>query len=120
MLRPHQEDRETMSANDSTDAPQPMTQLDYAERRLEERDSGTQTAASLLSALASGLGVLSIWFAPMVIGFFAIGFAILGLAISGERDRIGKIGLILAVGGWLIGSILAVILGRNPLSLGLA
>ncbi len=110
-----------MSANDSTDdVQQPMTQLDYAERRLEDRDSGTQTAASLLSALACGLGVLAIWFAPMVIGFFAIGFSILGLVMAGDRDRFGKIGMIVAVSGWLIGAILAVILGRNPLSVGLA
>jgi hypothetical protein len=70
--------------------------------------------------LACGLGVVSLWFAPMIIGFFAIGCAILGLSIAGTRDRIGKIGLIMAVVGWLIGSTLAILLGRSVISIGLA
>lgn len=93
-----------------------MTQQDYAERQLEERDTGTASAAALLSGLGAGLGVMSLWVAPMILGFVAIGFAILGLAIAGDRDRFAKIALIIATFGWLIGSLLALITGNSPLA----
>ena len=48
-----------MSADNQT-VTNPMTQLDYAERRLEDRDTGTQSASALLSGLACGMGVLSL------------------------------------------------------------
>ncbi len=105
-----------MSADNETLA-NPMTQLDYAERRLEDRDTGTQSASALLSGLACGLGVMSLWFAPMIIGFVAIACAILGLSLSGTRDRIGKIGLIIAVMGWLLGSIIGIFVGHSIISL---
>ncbi|MGI9186181.1 MAG: hypothetical protein ACR2J9_01445 [Gaiellales bacterium] len=108
-----------MSADNETLA-NPMTQLDYAERKLEDRDTGTQSASALLSGLACGLGVLSLWFAPMIIGFVAIGCAILGLSMAGTRDRIGKIGLIIAVLGWLIGSILGIFVGHSVISLNIS
>ncbi len=108
-----------MSADNDTVA-NPMTQLDYAELKLEDRDTGTQSASALLSGLACGLGVLSLWFAPMILGFVAIGCAILGLSMSGTRDRIGKIGLVMAVLGWLIGSIIAVLIGNSVVSINLA
>jgi uncharacterized membrane protein YjjP (DUF1212 family) len=107
-----------MSADNDTLA-NPMTQLEYAELKLEDRDSGTQSASALLSGLACGLGVAALWFAPMIIGFVAIGCAILGLSISGTRDRIGKIGLIIAVLGWLIGSIVGIFVGHSVISLNL-
>jgi uncharacterized membrane protein YjjP (DUF1212 family) len=107
-----------MSADNDTLA-NPMTQLEYAELKLEDRDSGTQSASALLSGLACGLGVAALWFAPMIIGFVAIGCAILGLSISGTRDRIGKIGLIIAVLGWLIGSIIGIFVGHSVISLNL-
>ena len=107
-----------MSADNDTLA-NPMTQLEYAELKLEDRDSGTQSASALLSGLACGLGVAALWFAPMIIGFVAIGCAILGLSISGTRDRIGKIGLIIAVMGWLIGSIIGIFVGHSVISLNL-
>jgi hypothetical protein len=56
----------------------------------------------------------------MILGFAAIGCAILGISIAGTRDRIGKIGLVVATVGWLIGSTLAILLGRSVISLGLA
>ncbi len=105
-----------MSADNESIAT-PMTQIDYAERKLEGRDTGTQSASALLSGLACGLGVVSLWCAPMIIGFFAIGFAMLGLSIAGDRDRIGKIGLIIAVMGWLLGSVLAILIGNSVISL---
>jgi len=108
-----------MSADNDTLA-NPMTQLDYAELKLEDRDSGTQSASALLSGLACGLGVAALWFAPMIVGFVAIGCAILGLSISGTRDRIGKIGLIIAVMGWLIGSIIGIFVGHSVISLNLS
>ena len=98
----------------------PMTQLEYAELKLEDRDSGTQSASALLSGLACGLGVAALWFAPMIIGFVAIACAILGLSMSSTRDRIGKIGLIMAVGGCLIGSIIGIFVGHSVISLNLA
>lgn len=108
-----------MSAENQTVAT-PMTQVDYAERRLEDRDTGTQSASALLSGLACGMGVLSLWFAPMVLGFIGIACAIAGVAIAGERDRIGKIGLMIAVMGWLIGSIIGIFVGHSLISLNLS
>ena len=107
-----------MSAEHSTggDVAEPMTQLDYAQDRLEERDSGVASAAALLSGLGAGLGVLSIYFAPMILGFVAMGAAIIGLSIAGDRDRFAKIALIIAAVGWLAGSIIAVFTGSSPLS----
>lgn len=113
-----------MSANQtqSTDeaVAAPMTQMDYVDRMLEPRDTGLQSASALLSGLACGIGVLAIWFAPMVLGFFGIGFAIIGLAISGNHDRFGKIALMIAVLGWLIGSIIAVLTGASTISVTLS
>ncbi|MFM9125065.1 MAG: hypothetical protein ACKOSO_07920 [Actinomycetota bacterium] len=108
-----------MSAEHSTgsEIAEPMTQLDYASERLEERDSGVASASALLSGLGAGLGVLSIYFAPMILGFVAIGAAILGLAIAGDRDRFAKIALIIATVGWRAGSIIAGCTGASPLSL---
>jgi 4-amino-4-deoxy-L-arabinose transferase-like glycosyltransferase len=108
-----------MSVDNETLA-NPMTQLDYAERKLEDRDTGTQSASALLSGLACGLGVLSLWAAPMILGFIAIGCAILGLSMAGTRDRIGKIGLIIAVLGWLLGSIISIIVGHSVISLNIS
>ena len=113
-----------MSANhtQSTDetVAAPMTQMDYVDRMLEPRDSGLQTASALLSGLACGLGVLAVWFAPMVLGFIGIGFAIIGLAISGNQNRFGKIALIIAAVGWLLGSIIAVFTGASTISITLS
>lgn len=97
-----------------------MTQKDYAERVLEERDTGTASAAALLSGLGCGLGVMSLLVAPMILGFIAIGFAILGLSIAGLQDRFGKIGLIVATMGWLIGSYIALATNSSPISFSLS
>ena len=97
-----------------------MTQMDYVDRMLEPRDSGLQSASALLSGLACGLGVLALWFAPRVLGFIGIGFAIIGLAISGNQNRIGTIALIIAALGWLIGSIIAVFTGASTISVTLS
>jgi len=109
---------ETQSTDDAVAAP--MTQMDYVDRMLEPRDSGLQSASALLSGLACGLGVLAVWFAPMVLGFIGIGFAIIGLAISGNQNRFGKIALIIAVVGWLLGSIIAVFTGASTISITLS
>ncbi|MSO46989.1 MAG: hypothetical protein EXQ67_02740 [Thermoleophilia bacterium] len=106
------------SPDDTVSAP--MTQMDYVDRMLEPRDTGLQSAAALLSGLACGFGVLALWFAPMVLGFVAIGLAIIGLAIAGERNRFGKIALTIAAVGWLIGSMIAVFTGNSPISISLA
>ncbi|MGA0123060.1 MAG: hypothetical protein ACO3KD_08690 [Gaiellales bacterium] len=110
-----------MSAEHTTGAgetvAEPMTPLDYAQDRLEERDSGVASVSALLSGLGAGLGVLAIYFAPMILGFVAIGAAILGLSIAGDRDRFAKIALIVAAVGWLLGSVISVFTGWSPLSL---
>lgn len=113
-----------MSANQSQTTDEevaaPMTQLDYVDRMLEPRDTGLQSASALLSGLACGMGVLALWFAPMILGFIGIGFAIIGLAISGSQNRIGKIALIIAAVGWLVGSIIAVVTGASTISITLS
>lgn len=98
---------------------EPMTQLDYVERTLEGRESGSESVAALLAGLGCGLGVLALWFAPMVIGFVAIGCAILALCLAGDRNRFARIALTIAAFGWLIGSILAIITGNSPISINL-
>jgi hypothetical protein len=37
----------------------------------------------------------------------------------GDRDRFGRIAMTIAVTGWLVGSIIAVLLSRSPISLNL-
>jgi hypothetical protein len=96
-----------------------MTQKDYAERVLEDRDTGTASASAILSGLCCGIGIMAILVAPMILGFVAIGCAILGLAIAGMQDRFGKIGLIIATLGWLIGSYIAIATGSSPISFSL-
>ena len=108
-----------MSADNQTVA-NPMTTADYAAKRLEGRDTGTQSASALLSGLACGMGVLSLWFAPMVLGFVGIACGILGVALAGDRDRPGKIGLMIAVVGWLVGSIIGIFVGHSLISLNLS
>ena len=56
----------------------------------------------------------------MVLGFIGIACGILGVAIAGERDRIGKIGLMIAVMGWLVGSIIGIFVGHSLISLNLS
>jgi hypothetical protein len=97
----------------------PMTQVDYAERRLEERDTGTSSASALLAAFACGFGVLALWFAPMILGFIGIGCGIVALVIAGDRDRPARIGLTIAVLGWLIGSIIGIAVNHSVVSLNL-
>jgi hypothetical protein len=106
-----------MSADPADDV---MTQEAYADRVLEERETGTASAAALLSGLGAGIGVMSVLVAPMILGFIAIGCAILGLAITGDRDRFAKIALIIATMGWLIGSLLSIALGNSPISINLS
>ena len=108
-----------MSANDEPIA-NPMTQVDYAERRLEERDSGVASVSALLAAFACGFGVLSLWFAPMILGFIGIGCGIVAVAIAGDRDRPARIGLTIAALGWLIGSIIGIAVNHSVISLNLS
>ncbi len=106
---------QTISTGEPVD--ETMTQLDYVDRVLEPRDTGTQTVSALLAGLACGLGVLAVWFAPMITGFFAIGFAIIALVLAGESTRTAKIALIVATFGWLIGSILAIVTGNSSIGI---
>lgn len=98
----------------------PLTQVEYAERRLEDRDSGTASVSALLAGLACGMGVLSLWFAPMVLGFMGIGCGIFALILAGDRDRPARIGLTIATLGWLIGSIIGVAVNHSLISLNLS
>ena len=97
----------------------PLTQVEYTERRLEGRDTGTATVSAMLAAFACGFGVLSLWFAPMILGFIGIGCGIVALVLAGERDRPARIGLTIAVLGWLIGSIIGVAVNHSLISLNL-
>ncbi len=98
----------------------PMTQLDYVDLMLEERESGTASASALLSGLACGLGILALWFAPMIVGFIAIGLAVVGLSIAGNHDRFARTALTIAVVGWLLGSVIAILTGNSPISISLS
>lgn len=99
------------------------TQGDYARRMQPAREGGMEALGAIFSAFGIAAGVLcllnaiapegTISFAPMKYGVAGIGAAMIGLAMGGSRDQMGRWALSIATGGWLIGSVLAIIFDKT-------
>jgi hypothetical protein len=88
---------------------QPLTEEEYANRVLPDRESPYEVGATLLAAAAICLGVAALFFTPFKPGFLAILLATLSNAFAGERSRLPRVAMIVAALGWLIGGILSVL-----------
>jgi hypothetical protein len=91
----------------------PLTEVEYFNRIQPQREHPYEAGATLLAALAIILGVAALHFGtPFKVGFLAMLLATLALIFSGERDRFARTAMIVAVGGWLVGGILAVLASK--------
>jgi hypothetical protein len=99
-----------------------LSEVEYFNRTLPARERPFEVFSMLLSAAALTLGLTAmisglamkfgpstLVFAPFRVGFLAIFLGVIGLATAGDRDRFGRIALVIAGLGWLIGGMLAVI-----------
>jgi hypothetical protein len=86
-----------------------LGEVDYYNRTLPRREHPFETFSMLLSAGAIVFGLAALYFTPFKPGFLAIFLGILGLATAGDRDRFGRIALVVAGTCWLIGGLVAVI-----------
>ena len=102
--REHMADQMSLHADS-----QPLTEEEYANRVLPDRESPYEVGATLLAAAAICLGVVALLFTPFKPGFLAILLATLSNALAGERARLPRIALIVAGLGWLIGGVLSVL-----------
>jgi hypothetical protein len=101
-------------AADLSPHPEPtLSETEYANRLLPQREAPFEVGVTLLSAGAICLGVYALFFTPFKPGFTAMALAVLANAFAAGGDRLPKIALIVATAGWLIGGILAV-LNNSP------
>jgi hypothetical protein len=98
-----------MAADLSTHADETLSETEYANRLLPPREAPFEVGVTLLSAAAICLGVYALIFTPFKPGFLAILLATLANAFAAGSNRLPKIALVVAVLGWLIGGILAVL-----------
>jgi hypothetical protein len=98
----------TMSSEHTPDE-ELLTEVDFMHRLLPPRERPYETGATLLAALGMVLGVSALFSTPMKPGFAGIGLAIIALTISGDRNRIPRIALLVAASGCFIGALLAVL-----------
>jgi len=92
---------------------EPLSELEYFNRNQPQREHPYEAGATLLAALAMILGVAALYFGtPFKLGFLAMFLATLALIFSGERDRFARTAMIVAVGGWLVGGVLAVLASK--------
>src|SRR5262249_59902302 len=101
--------RQHMAAELSTHDDQTLSESEYANRLLPQREAPFEVGVTLLSAMAICLGVYALIFTPFKPGFLAIFFAILANAFASGSNRLPKIAMVVAVLGWLIGGLLAVL-----------
>ncbi len=88
---------------------QPLTEEEYANRVLPDRESPFEVGATLLAALAICLGVAALLFTPFKPGFLGILCATLANALASERVRLPRIAMVVAGVGWLLGGVLSVL-----------
>lgn len=98
-----------MAADASPHADPTLSETEYANRLLPAREEPFEVGVTLLSAAAICLGVYALLFAPFKPGFLAMALATLANAFSAHSSRLPKIAMVVAVLGWLIGGILAVL-----------
>ena|SRR6476619_2118753 len=97
-----------MAADLSPHAEPTLSETDYANKVLPAREAPFEVGVTLLSALAICLGVYALIFTPFKPGFLAIAVATLANALAARPSRLPKIAMVVAVLGWLIGGIVAV------------
>jgi hypothetical protein len=90
-----------------------LSETEYFQRLLPPHEAGHETFASLFAAFAIVLGLAALVFRPFKPGFVAILLATFALCISGERDRLPRVALVVAGVCWLVGGVIAV-LGNQP------
>jgi hypothetical protein len=98
-----------MAADPVTHADETLSETEYANRLLPQREAPFEVAVTLLSAAAICLGVYALIFTPFKPGFLAIALATLANAMASGSTRLPRIAMVVAVLGWLIGGILAVL-----------
>ena len=97
-------------AADLSPHPDPtLSETEYANRLLPAREAPFEAGVTLLSAAAICLGVSALYFAPFKPGFLAMALAVLANAFAVRSSRLPKIAMVVAVGGWLLGGIVAVL-----------
>jgi predicted phage tail protein len=88
---------------------QPLTEEEYANRVLPDRESPYEVGATLLAALAIVLGITALLFTPFKPGFLGILLATLSNAVAGQNSRLPRIAMVVAGVGWLLGGVLSVL-----------
>ena len=101
--------RQHMAAEMSPHADQPLSETEYANRLLPQRESPFEVGVTLLAAGAICLGVSALIFTPFKPGFAAIALATFANAFAAGNSRLPRIAMVVAVLGWLIGGVLAVL-----------
>lgn len=99
------------------------TRADHARRSVPAHESGSESLGSILCAFGIALGVLAlihpfmpeatIEFPSMKYGLAAMACAVVGIGMGGDRDQMGKWSLGIATLGWLLGTVLAVLLEKS-------
>jgi hypothetical protein len=98
-----------MAADLTPPADPTLSETEYANRLLPQREAPFEVGVTLLSALAICLGVSALYFAPFKPGFLAMALATLANAFASRSSRLPKVAMVVAVLGWLIGGTLAVL-----------
>ena len=86
-----------------------LSETEYANRLLPQREAPFEVGVTLLAAGAICLGLSALIFTPFKPGFTAIALAVLANAFAAGNSRLPRIAMIVAVLGWLIGGILSVL-----------
>lgn len=103
--------------------PDAYTRLDHQRRLVEGRDAGNEAGGAIISAFGIVFGILAfihpfmpehtIAFPSMKYGTVGIALALVGLAIGGPRDQMGRYAVGIATGGWFLGSVIGVLLSKS-------
>jgi hypothetical protein len=94
-----------------------LTRREYQQRLQPQREQPSDAFAGLLAAAATVLGLMALWLAPFKTGGIGMALAAIALACSRGRDTGARWAFYIAGAGWLIGTVLAVLLERNPLEI---
>jgi hypothetical protein len=98
---------------DETLPTEPLSEVDYKNRQLPQRERPSDVGATLLAGAAILCGIATFVTTPFEPGFLGIGLGVIALAVASERNRLAKIGLTTATLGWLIAGLLAVLSGSQ-------
>ncbi|MDX6376341.1 MAG: hypothetical protein QOE98_644 [Gaiellaceae bacterium] len=86
-----------------------LTETEYANRLLPDREPASEVGATLLAAGAICLGIAALLFTPFKPGFLAILLATLSNALATKSVRLPKIAMVVAGLGWLLGGVISVL-----------